>query len=118
MYASDPTIFTSAKPPMSTKGATSLNRILRITAKLLFEKGEDVPSVANLLQGFVTPSMVRDWYERYCDVNGIEQSTNSKRNLRRMPMPPIDFQAVQIERLEEMLELPASDDDDMPEPEW
>ncbi len=102
---------------MSTKGATNLNRILRITAKLLFEKGEDVPSVANLLQGFVTPAMVRDWYERYCSVNGIELSTNSKRAVRRMPMPPIDFQAIQIEKLEEMLQLPGGKDE-VPEPEW
>lgn len=101
---------------MSTKGATSLNRILRITAKLLFEKGEDVPSVANLLQGFVTPTMVRDWHERYCEVNGLQQSVNSKRSCRRLPMPPIDFQAVQIQKLEEMLEpLPSESSE---EPEW
>jgi hypothetical protein len=101
---------------MSTKGASSLNRILRITAKLLFEKGEDVPSVANLLQGFVTPTMVRDWHERYCEVNGLQQSVNSKRSCRRLPMPPIDFQAVQIQKLEEMLEpLPSESSE---EPEW
>lgn len=104
---------------MSTKGATNLNRILRITAKLLFEKGEDAPAVANLMQGFVTPTMVRDWYERYCEVNGLQSSVNSKKNCRRMPMPPIDFQAIQIQKLEEMLELPAgADDGGMPEPEW
>jgi hypothetical protein len=78
-----------------------------------------VPSVANLLQGFVTPAMVREWYERYCSVNGIEYATNSKRAVRRMPMPPIDFQAIQIEKLEAMLELPAEEaDDQVPEPEW
>ena len=101
---------------MSTKGASSLNRILRVTAKLLFEKGEDVPAVANLLQGFVTPTMVRDWYERHCEVNGIPTAVNSKRSCRRLPMPPIDFQAVQIQKLEEMLEpVPANDGH---EPEW
>lgn len=76
-----------------------------------------MPSVANLLQGFVTPAMVREWYERYCSVNGIEFATNSKRAVRRMPMPPIDFEAIQIEKLEKMLELPA-EEDDAPEPEW
>lgn len=101
---------------MSTKGATNLNRILRITAKLLFEKGEDVPSVANLLQGFVTPGMVRDWYERYCAMNGIETSANSRKSYRRLPMPPIDFQAVEIKKLEELLELPP--ESEVPEPEW
>jgi hypothetical protein len=104
---------------MSTKGATNLNRILRITAKLLFEKGEDVPAVANLLQGFVNPGMVRDWYERYCEVNGLPGSVNSKRTHRRMPMPPIDFQAIEIKKLEDMLELPPGDDfAENPEPEW
>jgi hypothetical protein len=96
-----------------------LNRILRITAKLLFEKGEDVPAVANLLQGFVNPGMVRDWYERYCEVNGLPGSTNSKKACRRMPMPPIDFQAIEIQKLEDMLELPPSDDfAENPGPEW
>lgn len=75
--------------------------------------------MANLMQGFVTPTMVRDWYERYCEVNGLEGSANSKKRYRRMPMPPIDFQAIEIKKLEEMLELPAGeDDDDESEPEW
>lgn len=104
---------------MSTKGAANLNRILRITAKLLFEKGEDAPSVANLLQGFVNPGMVRDWYERYCEVNGLPGSVNSKKTHRRMPMPPIDFQAIEIQKLEELLEVPPGMDfGDTPEPEW
>ena len=101
---------------MSTKGATNLNRILRITAKLLFEKGEDVPAVANLLQGFVNPGMV---HERYCEVNGLPGSVNSKKTYRRMPMPPIDFQAIEIKKLEDMLELPPGDDFvESLEPEW
>jgi hypothetical protein len=104
---------------MSTKGATNLNRILRITAKLLFEKGEDVPAVANLLQGFVNPGMVRDWYERYCEVNGLPGSVNSKKTYRRMPMPPINFQAIKLQELEDMLELPPSDDfAENPDPDW
>lgn len=75
--------------------------------------------MANLLQGFVTPTMVRDWYERYCEVNGLERSENSRKSYRRMPMPPIDFQAIEIKKLEEMLELPAGQEDDgAPEPEW
>lgn len=75
--------------------------------------------MANLMQGFVTPTMVRDWYERYCEVNGLEGSVNSKKRYRRMPMPPIDFQAIEIKKLEEMLELPAGEEgDDESEPEW
>lgn len=103
---------------MNTKGATSLNRILRITAKLLFEKGEDAPSVSKLLEGFVAPGMVRDWYERYCEVNGLERSINSRREYKRMPMPPIDFQAIEIKKLEEMLELPPGMESDSDEPDW
>ena len=96
-----------------------MNRILRITAKLLFEKGEDAPAVANLLQGFVTPGMVRDWYERYCEVNGLPGSANSKKSYRRMPMPPIDFQAIEIQKLEGLLQLPPEDEyGQTPEPEW
>jgi hypothetical protein len=102
---------------MSTKGATSLNRILRITAQLLFEKGEDVAAVQNLMQGFVNPGMVRDWYERYCQTNGLRGSVNSKKTHRRMPMPPINFQAIEIERLETMLDRPTAEDDDQ-EPDW
>ena len=104
---------------MSTKGATSLNRILRITANLLFEKGEDVPTVTKLLDGFVTPSMVRDWYDRYCEVNGLEKAVNSKRRYRRMPMPPIDFKSIEISDLEKLTDPPSGEDEGHgPEPEW
>jgi hypothetical protein len=92
---------------MSSTGATNLNRILRITAQLLFEKGEDVPAVANLLQGFVNPRMVRSWYERYCEVHGLPKSANSRKNHRRMPMPPIDFNAIKIRELNDMLDAPS-----------
>lgn len=101
---------------MSTTGATSLNRILRVTANLLFQQGEDVPSVAKFLSGFVAPAMVRSWYERYCEVNGLDQPVNSKRRLRRMPMPPIDFEAVAVTDLERLLE-PAPKASP-PAPEW
>lgn len=78
-----------------------------------------MPAVANLLQGFVTPTMVRDWYERYCEVNGLERSANSKKTYKRMPMPPIDFQAIEIKKLEDLLELPPDEEnEEMPEPEW
>ena len=94
---------------MSSTGATNLNRILRITAQLLFEKGEDVPAVANLLQGFVNPGMVRSWYERHCEVHGLPKSVNSRKNYRRMPMPPINFQAIEIQQLGDMLDPPSSE---------
>lgn len=107
------------KQIVSTAGATSLNRILRITAKLLFEKGEDVASVSNLMQGFVTPGMIRAWYNRHCEVEGVAISEMSKRNLRRMPMPPIDFQAIEITDLNQLLEKDhPSREDELVEPNW
>lgn len=104
---------------MSTRGGSNLNRILRLTANLLFEKGESVPAVRDLLDGFVTPAAVRTWYEKYCEVNGLEYSVNSARRYRRMPMPPIDFDAVKIQELENLLESPAGQESrNVVEPEW
>jgi len=101
--------FAAYRASMGTKGATNLNRILRLTANLLFERGEDVPSVAKLLEGFVAPAMVRGWYERYCEVNGLEKPVNSKRRYKRMPMPPIDFESVTIARLQAMTDQQAAE---------
>lgn len=42
---------------------------------------------------------------------------NSKKTHRRMPMPPINFQAIEIERLETMLDRPTAEGDDQ-EPDW
>jgi len=100
---------------MSTQGATSLNRIFKTTANLLFEKGEDVAAVANLLQGFVAPRMVRQWYERYCEVNGLRGTVNSARKYRRMPMPPIDFKSIEVKDLES---LAAEKEEKHNTPEW
>lgn len=106
---------------MSTRAATSLNRILRVTASLLFEKGEDVPTVSKFLEGFVSPKMVRDWHDRYCEVNGLEKTANSKRSYRRMPMPPIDFKAIELKALEQLADPPPGGEGDRHtelEPEW
>jgi hypothetical protein len=93
---------------------------LRTTANLLFEKGEDSASVINLLQGFVAPSMVRKWHQRYQEVHGLTGADTSKRAIRRMPMPPIDFQAVELRSMEQLLEQPPAEDEDEDaiEPEW
>lgn len=49
----------------------------------------------------------------------MDRSANARRDYRRMPMPPIDFQAIEIKKLEEMLDLPAGEEsDDEPGPEW
>lgn len=100
---------------MATAGATSLNRILRITANLMFQNGEDVAAVCNLMQGFVTPTMIRDWHERYCHVHGIMGAQISRRTYRRMPMPPIDFEKVKLPDIEALLERAP---DEQEEPDW
>jgi hypothetical protein len=102
---------------LSTTASTQLNRILRTTANLLFEKGEDAPAVINLLQGFVAPSMVRKWHQRYQEVHGLAGADTSKRDLRRLPMPPIAFQSVELKTMEQLLEQPPAEDDAV-EPDW
>ena len=100
---------------VATLASTNLNRILKLTANMLFEKQEDPKDVAKLLQGFVTNAMVRSWYEDYCKTNGISQDTNLKTHRRRLPMPPINWQAVELKTLDEML---APVPEEPPEPNW
>jgi hypothetical protein len=102
---------------LSTTASTQLNRILRTTANLLFEKGEDAPAVINLLQGFVAPAMVRRWHQRYQEVHGLAGADTSKRDLRRLPMPPIDYNAVELKSMEQLLEQPPAEEEAI-EPEW
>ena len=87
---------------MAAKGASDLTRILKLTAKLLFEKGVKLSAVQRLLSSFVQPAMVRGWYIRHCDVHGVNHIQQS--GDQRMPYPPIDFGAVSIEQLERLLD--------------
>jgi hypothetical protein len=103
---------------VSTAASTQLNRILRTTANLLFEKGEDTANVINLLQGFVAPSMVRKWHQRYQEVHGLAGADTSRRAIRRMPMPPINFKAIELRSMEQLLERQPVDDGDAIEPDW
>lgn len=91
---------------MPTRASTSLNRILRVTANLLFEKGEGVQAIANLMQGFVDRRMIQDWYEKYCEINGIPTEANSeyKSKTRKIPVAPINFKVVTLDKLEELRE--------------
>lgn len=102
---------------MSTTGATSLNRILRITANLLFEKGQQPSDVAGLMAGFVTPAMIRTWHQRFQETHGLQTADTSPRQVRRLPMPPIDFRAIELEAMESLLE-PLPDEEGDVEPEW
>jgi hypothetical protein len=87
-----------------TNGARNLSRVFKLTANLLFEKGEDVQNVCRLLEGFVERRQIQAWYEKYCSTNGVPTTINLKKNKRRVPMPPIDWQAVKLEDLNEMLD--------------
>lgn len=83
------------------KGASSLTKILWTTANLLFEKGHSTEAVHKFMQTFVDIRTVRKWRRRYEEINGFpsESPQNAK---RRIPLPPIDFQAIQITDLEAM----------------
>jgi hypothetical protein len=91
---------------MPTRASTSLNRILRVTVNLLFEKGESVQAIANLMQGFVDRRMIQEWYEKYCEINGMPTETNSdyKKKTRKIPVAPIDFEKVTLDELEKRKE--------------
>lgn len=89
---------------MATRGSTNLNRILKVTAHLLFEKGQSVGEVHGLMQSFVDHAMLQKWYVAYCQNNGVPTDTNQKTYKRRMPMPPIDWEAITIDKLEERTE--------------
>ena len=88
---------------MPTRASTSLNRILRVTVNLLFEKGENVQAIANLMQGFVDRRMIQEWYEKYCEINGIatRETSSNKEPVGRIPAAPIDFQKVTLNEFKE-----------------
>lgn len=100
---------------MATIASTNLNRLLRLTANLLFEKKEDPKNVTRLMEGFVTNAMVNSWYEQYCKTNGISTDTNLTSHKRRLPMPPIDWNGVDVQQIDKMLDDQEADDD---EPNW
>ena len=91
---------------MPTRASTSLNRILRVTVNLLFEKGESVQAIANLMQGFVDRRMIQEWHEKYCEINGIstEENSSHKHLTRKIPVAPIDFEKVTLDEFEKRKE--------------
>lgn len=89
-----------------TNGSRNLSRVFKLCANLLFEKGEDVQNVCRLLEGFVERRQVQSWYEKYCSINGISTNENKKKNKRRVPVPPIDWQGIELKELEGMLDKP------------
>ncbi len=89
---------------MATRGSSNLNRILKVTAHLLFERGQEVSDVYSLMQSFVDRSMLQKWYQSYCENNGVAIGEDRKSYKRRMPMPPINWEAITINDLEERTE--------------
>jgi hypothetical protein len=75
----------------------NLTRVFRVTASLLFEKGEELSSIQSLLEGFVEKRVVRQWREKWLLTNG--EFGDKIINGERLPAPPIDWKAVTIERL-------------------
>jgi hypothetical protein len=86
---------------MATKGSTNLNRILRVTAHLLFERGQSVNEIHNLMQGFVDQGMLAKWYQAYRENTPLPIEDEAKARRRRMPLPPIDWDAITLQKLEE-----------------
>jgi hypothetical protein len=82
---------------MAAKGGANLNRILKITAHLLFEKGQSVSDVFGLMQGFVDRAMLERWFRAYCALHGNVSDAGEGRH--RLPMPPIDWDAVTVDQL-------------------
>jgi hypothetical protein len=80
------------------KGSQNLNRILRVTATLLFEKGEPLQNICKLLDGYAEPRLVRLWKMKWCQANGkFPERTISN---ARLPMPPIDWDSVTLDTLQ------------------
>jgi hypothetical protein len=76
----------------------SLNKLLRLLANLLFEKGASAPEVARTLSGHVEPRVVRSWHEKYQQLHGFESRSKTPGRIR-LPVPPIDWDAVTIETI-------------------
>jgi hypothetical protein len=85
---------------MATRGSTNLNRILKVTAHLLFEKGQSVSDIFNLMQGFVDRKMLEQWYRAYCAVHGKPTDINRDYCSHRLPLPPIDWDGVNVDEFE------------------
>jgi hypothetical protein len=83
---------------MATKGSRNLNRILRVTATLLFERGERLESIYELLSGFVEPRLIRHWHGKWKQAMGEfpERTINSE----RLPLPPISWDLINLETLQ------------------
>jgi len=90
------------KKVMPARAATTLNRILRVTANLLFEKGEDPSDVARFLGEFADRRTVNAWHQSFCETNGVRSQGFAKK-FRRLPMPPIDFEKISLESLQSEL---------------
>ena len=78
---------------------TNLNRILRTTAILLFDKGEGLTDVQRFLYGVEPSHQVKEWYVRHRKINGV---TEYKIRERRIPAPPIDFDKICLKNLEQL----------------
>jgi hypothetical protein len=87
---------------MPTRGGSSLNRILKVTAHLLFEKGQEVSDVYGLLQGFVDRAMLEKWFRAYRSLHGIGATNENEERADRIPLPPIDWDAVNVNDLNKL----------------
>ena len=47
--------------------------------------------------------MIQEWYEKYCEINGIatRETSSNKEPVGRIPAAPIDFQKVTLNEFKE-----------------
>ena len=84
-------------------------RLFRLLANLLFEKGENSADVSRTLEGFVEPRIVRKWYAKYQQLNAYPDRSENPRRLR-LPVPPIDWDAITIETISNIQRKAAAGD--------
>jgi len=84
-------------------------RLFRLLANLLFEKGENAADVTRTLEGFVEPRVVRNWYTKYQQLNGYPNRFSNPQRFR-LPVPPIDWDAITIETISNIQQKAAAGD--------
>lgn len=89
--------------------AANLNKILRLTANLLFEKGETPKDVYRLMSAFVEKTKVDTWHRNFMAMNGYQNRQKDRAGHWRLPLPPINWDAITVESLQNLTTLPSEE---------
>lgn len=74
---------------------------------MLFEKGTELKDVYAILQDFVEPRVIRAWHESWKATHGTYSDFYIQG--QRLPLPPIDWDAVTLETLQQVNERGLAD---------